>query len=154
MINLLDYVTPDRIISVNSDKRLEILKQLIAVTLQEEPQHLHDTVFNEITTLSRKKEISLGEGFGLAHARIDSDGPIRFGAALLGRTIKYRKGDRVHTIFCLVVPDTKSRMYLSLMARLTRMLASPDAPKVFRNADPEEIMEFVRAFEGHVDATV
>lgn len=145
---LLDYISEEKLLRIGARKREEILRTLIDGTLKDEDaQPLREAVFREITTRSRKKEIYLGNGFGLSHARVDAEGPIHVGIGLFGEMVKYRLSDPIHTLLCLVVPDSKSRVYLSLMARLSRMLAGPDASAVFRDGDNQAIMAFIEGFD-------
>ncbi|MCA1753891.1 MAG: PTS sugar transporter subunit IIA [Spirochaeta sp.] len=147
MVSLLSYISTDRIVDIDSQQREEILKQLIAKTLEGEASGLQDKVYKEITSKSHKKEVNMGKGFALAHARIEGIEDIRVSVGLLPNKIKYRKGDPVHTIFCIAIPNDMSRVYLSLMARLTRMLSLPDAGPKFEKANHVEIVSFIEEFE-------
>lgn len=147
MVSLLSYISADRIVEIDSQQREDILKQLIAKTLEGEAPELQDKVYKEITSKSHKKEVNMGRGFALAHARIEGIEDIHVSVGLLPKKVKYRKGDPVHTIFCIAIPNDMSRVYLSLMARLTRMLSQPDASAKFDKGNSEDIVAFIEAFE-------
>lgn len=147
MISLQQYISADRIVAIDVEKREEILNRLIAQALPENDTALHGRIFKEISSMSRKKEVNMGNGFALAHTRTSEVDDIHISIGLLPRPVKYRRGEPVHTVLCIIVSDAMSRTYLSLMARLSRMLSSAGASEVFARRDPEAALAFLREFE-------
>ncbi len=147
MKQLQEYIPVERIVPVDTVHREEILQQLIRTALPTAPTELHTRVFQDITGLSRRKETSMGKGFFLVHTRTPEITEISVSVGLLGREIKYRRGEKAHTVFCIVVPDSMPRVYLCLMARLARMLSLPATREVFLKREPRAIVELIREFE-------
>ncbi|TVR68381.1 MAG: hypothetical protein EA427_10740 [Spirochaetaceae bacterium] len=147
MKSLLEYIPADRIIPVETDRREEILRILIAAALPEEPESFHERIYSDITAFSRKKEVNLGNGFFLVHTRTSEIPEICISVGLLSKSVRYRRGETAHTVLCIIVPDSMSRTYLSLMARLSRFLSRPDAEEVFLKRDPQAVRDLISAFE-------
>lgn len=152
MISLLEHVPEQHIVTLPETKREDIIHRLIASALPGESEVLHKQIFRDITSFSRKKEVPMGSGFILAHTRTDKITDIAMSIGLLSEEIKYRRGEMAHTVICIVVPDSMSRAYLSLMARLARLLSQPDAQDVFRSQDPVAVRELIRRFENPEEA--
>lgn len=144
---LQEYITEEKIVRVDSIHREEILKQLILTALPTAPTELHTRIFMDLTRLSRRKETSMGRGFFLVHTRTPEIAEIQVSVGLLSGEIKYRRGDKAHTVFCIIVPDSMPRIYLCLMARLARMLSLPATREVFMQREPRAIVALIREFE-------
>jgi mannitol/fructose-specific phosphotransferase system IIA component (Ntr-type) len=144
---LQDYIPVERIVPIESVRREEILQRLIATALPSTSQELRDSVYRDITALSRRKELSMGSGFFLVHTRTSEVTEIGVSVGLLAREIRYRRGEPAHTVFCIIVPDSMSRTYLSMMARLSRMLSRTDAREIFLKGDPAAVVALMQEFE-------
>ena len=147
MKSLLEYIPMDRVRRIDTNRREEILKALIATALPDEPESLHARILGDITSFSRKKEVDMGNGFFLVHTRTAEVPDISISVGLLPDLIKYRRGESAHTVLCIIVPDSMSRTYLSLMARLARFLSQPETGDVFRSRDPQAVYELILQFE-------
>ncbi len=135
MVDLLDYLKPDRVILLDASGYESILKQ--AVSLCAGNAKLELNVLQSIKASSRTnapQDINLGKGFALVHARSDEASDITMSLGLLPKAIHLIKGDLVQALFCIILPNAKSRMYLSLLARLGRLLNQEDAVEVFQEA--------------------
>lgn len=147
MKTLLEYIPLERIHAIDTTRREEILHTLISSALPEETEDLRGRIFSDITAFSRRKEVDMGSGFFLVHTRTPEISEIRVSVGLLPGLIKYRRGESAHTVLCIIVPDSMSRTYLSMMARLSRFLSQPTAQDVFRNRDPQAVHDLIREFE-------
>lgn len=147
MKSLLEYIPVERIRQIDTNRREEILQTLIAVALPGESESFRSRILGDITSFSRKKEVDMGNGFFLVHTRTSEAPDICISVGLLPDLIKYRRGESAHTVLCIIVPDSMSRTYLSLMARLARFLSQPTTPDVFRSRDPQAVHDLIREFE-------
>jgi mannitol/fructose-specific phosphotransferase system IIA component (Ntr-type) len=147
MISLLEHVPEQHIVALVETKREDIIHRLVEHALPGETEAMRKQIFRDITAFSRKKEVAMGNGFILAHTRTEKITDIAMSIGLLAEEVKYRRGEIAHTVICIVVPDSMSRAYLSLMARLARLLSQPDAKDVFRSQDPVAVRELIRRFE-------
>lgn len=147
MANLLKYLQADSIYRISAKKHDDILKEIIEKTLREKPDEILQKAFHGIRTNSGVQEINLGHGFALSHHRMDDVNDINLSIGIVEKKVRYFKGPPVKAIFCVILPDAKSREYLSLMAKLTRFLSLPGTPGFFEHASPEEVFEKIRIFE-------
>ena len=147
MKSLLEYIPIERIHLIETRRREEILNTLIAAAVPNESPDLHDRVYRDINSFSRRKEVDMGNGFFLVHTRTSEISEIGISIGLLPDLIRYRRGESAHTVLCIIVPDSMSRTYLSLMARLARFLSQPEAQEVFRKRDPRAVHDLIREFE-------
>jgi nitrogen PTS system EIIA component len=147
MVRLMSYIRRKAILDIESENHDEILTTLIDNALENYPDETRKRVFEEIIEKSHKKEINMGKGFALSHARIEGVQDIHVSIGLLPKKILYFKGEPVRVVFCIVIPVDKSRIYLSMMARFTRMLSQPDAGDVFVSGNHDEIIEYIERFD-------
>lgn len=147
MVNLLSYITADSLLSIDSDSHAEIQKHLLDRCLDGMPEQTRSALTRKLLGKRGLQEVNLGGGFALSHARLEELGDLRMSVGLLGRKIRYLKGPPVQTVFCVVLPNARSRYYLSLMARLTRLISHPEASEAFHSGDRQAILRTVRQFE-------
>ena len=147
MKSLLEYIPLERIHLLDTTRREEILNALLVAALPDESSDLRSRIYRDITSFSRKKEVDMGSGFFLVHTRTTEIADIRIAVGLLPELVKYRRGESAHTVLCIIVPDSMSRTYLSLMARLARFLSQPRTQEVFRRRDPEAVYALMSEFE-------
>ncbi len=161
MVDLLNYITPDSVMALNGKSYDKILKLMVNDCLGSFSDDIQKQVIAEIRNKSRSKtplDINLGGGFALVHAKNSSVDGIYLKIGLLPEKQHLLKGDDIHTLICIILSDNQSRIYLSLLAKLGRMLNQPGAGDVFLSAgrclaggDREEcekiILDYVKDFE-------
>ncbi len=147
MIDLTPYFVRERMVTLAPASRDALVLQLIDVCLGEQAQGEPDTIARRREILRAIKDQPLGAGFALSHARISAGGEIRFSIGLLREPHTFGHAANVHTIFCALIPENRSREYLSFLARLSRLLMMPHAAEVFRGGNPDRILELVRTFQ-------
>ena len=137
MINLLSYFSPESVIMLQDDAYSQLMEQLVDHCLSGYSSDIRGNILAEIRSKSRSsspQDINLGRGFALIHAKTDEVHDIRTALGILPHPRKLLKGERIRSIFCIILPPSESREYLSLLARLGRMLRQKDAPKAFESA--------------------
>ena len=147
MKSLLEYIPIERVHLLDTTRREDILSTLIAAALPDASPDLHSQLYRDITSFSRKKEVDMGNGFFLVHTRTSEVADISIAVGLLPDLVRYRRGESAHTVLCIIVPDSMSRTYLSMMARLARFLSQPNTQEVFRKRDVEAVYDLIREFE-------
>lgn len=147
MVNLLQYLTRDRMAVFNAGSHAEILRKLVELCLRDDPPEQRSQMCDELLKSGGMKDQMLDQGFAITHGRMDDLPDIRASVGLLGPAARFARGAPLHTVFCAIIPAGKSSHYLSFMARLSRLLLLPEAAEVFRSQDPERILELIRRFE-------
>ena len=147
VISLPDFLSTDRFLQTEATRRDELMRVLVEHCLADYPQAIRYKATEAVKRKSDTQQINLGRGFALSHARMDSVRDIHVSVGLLPEAVRYFKGDPARTVFCVVLPDAKSRVYLSFMARLTRFLEQDAAVAAFESRDPQRIAEAIREFE-------
>lgn len=147
MIKLLEYINENNIVELNSTKTDKYPQQLIDTCLTDKETGIRNEAITQFRTKYKKKALNLTKGFSLIHLRIDSIDRIRLSVGIFPEPKKIAKNRSVNAVFCIVIPDTNCRTYLSLMAHLTRLLSKKDACKVFRPGNKKGIVNFIREFE-------
>jgi mannitol/fructose-specific phosphotransferase system IIA component (Ntr-type) len=159
MIDLRDYVKPNLIIKLEPGPFSQIVDILISACAQDSSLYKEALASVLASTKSGvSQEINLGKGFALIHARSSQCQTIKFTLGLLPSSKPYMKGEAVQFLFCIILPDSESRQYLSLLARLGRLLNQEDSSSVFAKAAAvchaanlptaqTLIMDYIQSFE-------
>lgn len=90
-------------------------------------------------TLSDLHDQFLGHGVVLSHTRCDGIEDVRIVVGLLKRPVYFGGAGETRAIVCALIPRSKSREYLSWLARLSRRLADPEVEAALRSADPGRV---------------
>ncbi len=150
MIGLLDFFSKNNVKVLSSADSKAILSELIETALQdlsEEQQHVIEEIIRDRKQI---QEINIGKGIALAHERYDELDEMYISLGILEGPVRYGKGPPVQMVLCVLLPNTKSREYLSFMARFTRFLESRQIDDFFPpNIQPAEVVE---ALLGAMDA--
>lgn len=146
MIDLAEYLRPDRMIVLGRAARDAIVRALLGVCLRDAAGLSAAARAAALDGAHQMKDQPLDGGFALTHARIAEGDEILLSVGLLGAPRPFGRGGLAHTVICALIPESRSREYLSLLARLSRLLTAPGAETAFRSADPETVARFVREF--------
>lgn len=137
MVDLLKYVTADSIRYLDMKGYDKILKHLVSDALNGYDEKIKKEVLEEIKAGAKSNQpldINLGRGFALVHAKNDNVRKIHLVIALLPAKTALVRGEPAHTLIFIILPGSQSRTYLSMLARLGRMLSKDDAEKAFTSA--------------------
>jgi energy-converting hydrogenase B subunit D len=149
VISLLDHIPTDTMIPIRERKHDAILRMLLDHSLREYSLQTRAEALDKLLEAGSGQEVNLGRGFALSHTRLDSVRDIHIAIGLLTEPVRAFRGEPVSTVFCIVLPNEKSRTYLSLMARLTRFLGTDAAVSAFSSGDGEVIEAAIRQFEAN-----
>jgi uncharacterized MnhB-related membrane protein/mannitol/fructose-specific phosphotransferase system IIA component (Ntr-type) len=147
MVDLSDYFRETNVVRIESKKSEVILKTLVDTCLSSYPESFRENIISRVIEKGNNQEINLGHGIALTHERFDELDGIYTALGLLPRTVRYFRGPPVHTVVCILLPNTKSQEYLSMMARFTRFLTQHPPDQTAPSADPEKIVQAIRDFE-------
>ena len=161
MINLLEFFPKTAILPLQDQPYHELMEQLVNYCLADCDNTVKQQALLEIRSKSKTRspqDINLGRGFALIHAKTNQVKEIHTAVGILVRPKKLLKGERIQNILCIILPESQSRTYLSLLARLGRMLRHKDAAgafsragKLFSSGNSEEakdtVIELFRQFE-------
>ncbi|MFW5800894.1 MAG: PTS sugar transporter subunit IIA [Spirochaeta sp.] len=147
MIRLSNMIPAHRLLDLEPTDHLPALEKLIHAALPQESSDTHFHALEEIRSKSNAKEINLGKGFALSHARLDYLTTIEIAVGLFRQETQYLKGEPVHTVFCIMIPTDKARTYLTLMARLSRFLLQPGIDEIFLSGNHTRILDALEEFD-------
>jgi len=147
MIDLLSYINEDSIIELESDKTDLNNIVLYDACLNDLSDEIIKDFRSRSKSIKKQKTIQICSGFTLLHLRLAIIDKIRLVVGIPPHPLRNGKNQRIHAIFCIIIPDTKSRTYLSLMAHLVRLLSQPDAKQIFRPGNKKQIVKYIKTFE-------
>lgn len=126
------YLTSAQILRLPPAARDVLLERLIAAALGSE------TSFTRPRAAELREQM-IGTGVVLVHARRDDLDQIRVSVGLLTPPITPPHGAPIYAYVCALIPEPRSREYLTLLARLSRRLADPDGAIAFRSGEPQRV---------------
>ena len=147
LLNIVDYVAPERIICLKSSEKKEALKELIAVISTSDK--VTDPKIFEKEVFKREKLMSTGIGYGIAipHIRHKSVKDFVIAVGISKEGIKYQSIDDkpVHIIFMIGASEKQDKEYIKLLSRLVLRLKDKDFKEQLINAsNPEEIYKIIK----------
>lgn len=122
MLDLRTYFTSANVLSLSQTDSGAILHTLIQSALRDLPEPKREGIEEIIRERKPIQEIHLGKGIALAHERYDELDDMHVSLGLLSNPVRYQKGNPVQMILCVLLPNSKSREYLSMMAKFSRFL--------------------------------
>ncbi len=152
MLDLRRYFTGANVRLLTSSESGEILRELLDLALRELPENDRASVEHIIRDRKQIQEINIGKGIALAHERYDELEELYVSIGLLKQPVRYQKGAPVQMVLCVLLPNSKSREYLSMMAKFTRFLETKEIenfvpPAVPPSAASETFLQAITEFE-------
>ncbi len=146
-MQLAESIQQSKILLLDYTTHIGALETLIAKAIPESSTDLQFHALEEIRAKSEAKEINMGKGFALSHARIEGIQILQTSVALFGEKTNYLPGDPVHTVFCTMIPPSESRVYLKFMSTLTRFLLQDNIELAFLQRDINAIVQALKEFD-------
>jgi len=147
LIHLTDYIEKEMIIILDSTSKKEIIPLLAEQCLQSYDEEIREEIIEDLLTKTPGKNINIGKGFGITHTRTDKVDDIKVAVGIFKDEVKLFDKEPIHTLFCVIIPHQKSRIYLSFIAHLSRVLSSPKAVETFKEGAPNDIFNFIQKAE-------
>jgi mannitol/fructose-specific phosphotransferase system IIA component (Ntr-type) len=124
LIHLADYLTPDRVVDLESRSKEQALEELTR-TFQGAPE-VTDVDALLAALLERERIASTGIGLGVAvpHAKIEcvKDFAIAYGRSQHGIEYDSFDGQPVHHVILIAGPPDEQQLYLRFLATITMRL--------------------------------
>lgn len=131
MSKIAKYMSPDRVLFLNSKTRDEALNALIDA-LDASKKLLDRSAFSE-AIYYREGIVSTGIGMGVAipHAKLPWDGDFFIAVGILSKGIEWKALDDVpvRLIFMIGGPDDKQTEYLQILSNLTMEIRDEERRK-------------------------
>src|SRR5690554_121466 len=147
MVKLLSYLSEDDILEFPHFNEKKVNKALIEHCLQGFDREFQQKAFSMLKLKTNGKNLNLTRGFALTHIRLDAVDDIKIAVGIIDNKTKRLVGNTLKALFCIVIPEDKCQVYLSLMAHLSRLLSEEEATEVFKLGNKKGIIEFIRQFE-------
>jgi fructose-specific phosphotransferase system IIA component len=148
ILNISDYISPERIIQIESDDKKTALKELISVIVKSE--QVTDSKVFEKEIFKREKLMSTGIGYGIAipHIRHKSIKDFVIAVGISKKGVKYQSIDDqpVHLIFMIGASDKQDKDYIKLLSKLVLRLKDEDFKNQLINASSaEEVYNVIKS---------
>jgi fructose-specific phosphotransferase system IIA component len=148
ILNISDYISPERIIQIKSDDKKTALKELISVIVKSE--QVTDSKVFEKEIFKREKLMSTGIGYGIAipHIRHKSIKDFVIAVGISKKGVKYQSIDDqpVHLIFMIGASDKQDKDYIKLLSKLVLRLKDEDFKNQLINASSaEEVYNVIKS---------
>lgn len=152
MITLQQFINPANLHLLKARKREHIIPEILQHCLQGMDPALVQAVTHDVLAErhhASPRDMNLGKGFALVHARHDDCPDVRCAVGLLPERRRLYRGDKIHTVLGIVLPSSQSRQYLAFLARFGRLMYDPDATAVFEEAG--QLLAAGRSEEAHLN---
>lgn len=133
-------------VELDADTKFEAIRELIdrSTIISEMKDYIYDRVLER----EELEPTAVGNGIGIAHAKVDTIEKIEVVMGLLKNGIDYESYDDtpVKVLFVVVAPIAQNREYLNLMAKISRVCRhSENVNKILQLANGDEIFEFLKS---------
>ncbi len=142
-INLIDYMSPSRVIFPKAKTKEGVIEELIEVA--EKDGKVEDASKMKKYLLQREEIVSTGIGFGVAipHVKVPevNDFFITIGIHKEGVDWGSLDNKPAYIIFMIIGPDNQQEKYLRILAKLTLVIRNPNRrEKLQKSNSPEEVL--------------
>jgi mannitol/fructose-specific phosphotransferase system IIA component (Ntr-type) len=145
-VNLSDYISEDRIVSLDGGDKDTCLARMVEVLSQAPEIRDGDALLRAI--LERENILSTGIGFGIAvpHAKIPSVSSFVMALGISSAGVDYDSmdGKPVHIVVMIAGPDGQQDQYLRILAKVTLLLRNDEVRSTLQTARPSEIVQVFR----------
>ena len=147
ILNISDYIAPERIIKLKSTEKKEALKELINIIVTSDK--ITDPKIFEKEIFKREKLMSTGIGYGIAipHIRHKSVKNFVIAVGISKQGVKYQSIDDepVHIIFMIGASDKQDKDYIKLLSKLVLRLKDKEFKEQLINAEtPQEVYQIIK----------
>ena len=148
MISILPYLTKERVIDLKSQNKMEVLREMAEIAVNENIREDVETLYDEL--LDRERLMSTGIGIGIAvpHARCPETDTftIAIGRSLEGIRYDSVDGKPVNLVILIIAPGSDRREYLQLLAKVVMRLKDREFYQKLMDAPtPGDIYDIIAA---------
>ncbi len=143
-INLIDYISENRIIFLESDTKEGVIRELVKVSEEDGKVEDANTIVDKL--LKREEIVSTGIGFGVAipHVKVEEISEFFITIGIHKRGIDWGSLDNkpAYLIFMIAGPANQQDKYLRLLAKLTLIIKNHERrEKLINSTSKEEVFE-------------
>jgi len=110
-------------------------------------ENIKNYAFQKVKEREELQSTCVGNGIGVAHARFDSMENIKVLMGVVKNGVEYDAIDEkpVEIVFIILAPKEKSREYLAVLSKISRMCRKKELiEKIISGAGKEEIISIIR----------
>ncbi len=143
-INLIDYISENRIVFLESDTKEEVIRELVKVSEEDGKVEDANTIVDKL--LKREEIVSTGIGFGVAipHVKVEEISEFFITIGIHKRGVDWGSLDNkpAYLIFMIAGPANQQDKYLRLLAKLTLIIKNHERrEKLINSNSKEEVFE-------------
>jgi PTS system nitrogen regulatory IIA component len=143
-----DFLSEDMVVpALEGRKKDDVIEELAEVVSRHHPEIDHWRLVGALQDRERLNSTALGEGVAIPHGRLVGVKRVvaAFGRSPQGVDFNSLDGKPTHLFFLLVAPEDSAGAHLKALARISRLLKSPDfRSRLMRAADAHELFEIIR----------
>ncbi len=140
-MKIIDYLSPDDVLpALASRTQHSVLEEFAGHLARMGRIRVASALVDALVERENLGSTGIGHGVAIPHGRLKglSDILIAFGRSLAGVPFDAHDGQPVHLFFLLVAPEDSAGLHLKALARISRIVKSPDCRKALMNAPDRE----------------
>jgi PTS system fructose-specific IIC component len=145
-MNLQDYIKKENIfIGVKPKSKHDVIREIIKKSSINED--IKDYVYEKVLEREELEPTAVGNGIGIAHAKVEIVDDIEILMGIIKEGIDYEAFDDtpVKILFVVIAPVERTKDYLNVMAKISRVCRNRENVDKIVNFDtPEKILEIVK----------
>lgn len=133
-------------VDLDSESKYEAIRELIDRSTIHES--LKDYIYDKVLEREELEPTAVGNGIGIAHAKVTKIEKIEIVMGLLKHGIDYESYDEtpVRILFVVVAPVAQNREYLNLMAKISRVCRHSENVRIMLELeDSDKIFDFLKS---------
>jgi PTS system nitrogen regulatory IIA component len=147
-MKIADILSEDVVLpALTGRSKEEVIQELAGIVARSHPEIDRNRLVQALEERERLNSTALGEGVAIPHGKL---GGVQHVLAAFGRSpggvdFSSLDGKPTHLFFLLVAPEDSAGAHLKALARISRLLKSPDfRARLMRAADAHELFQIIR----------
>ncbi len=144
---ITDYMSKDLIcLDLKGTNKIEVLKELNELLIKSGKINDREKCLEALVNREKLGSTGIGKGVAIPHAKTEyaDDLTIAFGMNKQGVNFNAVDEEKVNIFFVFVSPMKKSKIYLKILARISRLIRNEEFRKKLLNAnDTKEILDLI-----------
>ena len=147
-MKIADILSEDVVLPALAGRNKEdVIQELAGIVARSHPDIDRTRLVHALEERERLNSTALGEGVAIPHGKLGGVSQVlaAFGRSPSGVDFSSLDGKPTHLFFLLVAPEDSAGAHLKALARISRLLKSPDfRSRLMRAADAHELFEIIR----------
>ncbi len=144
---ITDYMSKDLIcLDLKGTNKIEVLKELNELLIKSGKINDREKCLEALVNREKLGSTGIGKGVAIPHAKTEyaDDLTIAFGMNKQGVNFNAVDEEKVNIFFVFASPMKKSKIYLKILARISRLIRNEEFRKKLLNAnDTKEILDLI-----------